>query len=123
MSTRVERIRAVLGDLKRASPDIEACAVVSSDGLPIEAIMPPNVDEVKIAAMAAAIEGVAEKVSEELNVGILKQVYIEGDNGGILVTSTSPEAALVIVVRKGARLGLVMYEVRRAAKELAKVFE
>ncbi len=122
MSSRLETINEVLNDLRRASPDIEACAVVSVDGLPIASVLPPNVDEAKVAAMAAAIQGVADRVSKELNVGVLRQVYIEGENGGVLVMNASPDAALVVVVRKGARLGLILYEVRRAAERLAEVF-
>ena len=122
MSHRIEKIHQILEDLRRYNPDVEACALISSDGLPIASIMPPDADEAKIAAMAAAIQGVAEKVSMELKRGAFKQVLIQGELGGVLVTNATSETAIVVVLRPKAKLGLILLDIREAIKRLAEVF-
>jgi len=122
LSHRIEKIHQILEDLRRYNPDVEACALISSDGLPIASIMPPDADEAKIAAMAAAIQGVAEKVSMELKRGAFKQVLIQGELGGVLVTNATSETAIVVVLRPKAKLGLILLDIREAIKRLAEVF-
>jgi len=47
----VERLR----ELQASSPDIEASAVVSIDGLPIASALPQGIEEDRVSAMSAAI--------------------------------------------------------------------
>lgn len=121
MASREESISEVLRELMRSSPDIIACLVVSADGLPIASVLPSTVDETKVAAMAAAMGGVAEKVVSELNVGPFKQVYVKGEEGGVIVTSINPDADLVVVVRGDAKLGLVLYEIGKTTKKILEM--
>lgn len=121
MASRAENIHRALEELTRASADIVACMVISADGLPIASVLPSGVDEAKVAAMAAAMSGVAEKVVSELNVGPFHQVYVKGEGGGVVVTSINPDADLVVVVRRDAKLGLVLYEIGKAVKRIQEM--
>ncbi|HDD63679.1 MAG: hypothetical protein DRJ32_05375 [Thermoprotei archaeon] len=121
MSERITKIQAILDELRKINPDVEACSLISADGLPIASIMPLGADEIKIAAMAAAIESVAERVTSELQRGDLKQVYIEGTDGGVIVVNTGKDTALVVVIRPKAKLGLILLDVRETIKKLLKL--
>jgi predicted regulator of Ras-like GTPase activity (Roadblock/LC7/MglB family) len=55
----VERLR----DLQASSPDIEASAVVSVDGLSIASALPQGVEEDRVSAMSAAMLSLGERIA------------------------------------------------------------
>jgi len=74
----VERLR----DLQVSTPDIEASAVVSLDGLIMASSLPPGVEEDRVSAMSAAMLSLGERIAGELGRGVLEQVHIKGGGGG-----------------------------------------
>src|SRR5256885_13197613 len=110
-----------IADLLGQAPEVEAAAVVSFDGLPMASALPATMDEDRVAAMSAALLSLGERAAEGLGRGGLNQVYIEGDNGTVFLVSADDEAVLVAVAAKGAKVGMMLYEVRRAAESVAAV--
>jgi len=121
LSSRVEELTKTLRDLERRNSDIEASALVSSDGLVIASALPSEVDEAKVAAMTAAIQSVAERVAAELGRGRNVMTYIEGTEGSILITNVTEDVLLSVVLRPGAKLGLALFDVRSYAKRLRDI--
>ncbi len=105
----------ILSALLRQVPDVEAASVVSFDGLPMASALPPGMDEDRVAAMSAALLSLGERAAHGLGRGDLSQVYVEGDNGTVFLVSADDEAVLVAVGRVGAKVGLMLYEVKQAA--------
>ena len=118
MRSRTEQIMARLRDLRVITPDIEASAVVSVDGLTIASDLPPDVEEDRVSAMSAAMLSLGERIASELGRGTLDQVYIRGDEGYVILMSIGEDAVLTALARKGAKLGLVFLDMRRAAADL-----
>jgi len=110
-----------LHDLQGRTPDVEASAVVSVDGLTIAAVLPTSVEEDRVSAMSAAMLSLGERIAGELGRGSLDEVYIHGDDGYVLLTSIGNGAVLTVLARKHAKLGLVFLEMRRAAEDLEKL--
>lgn len=110
-----------IADLLAQAPEVEAAAVVSFDGLPMASALPATMDEDRVAAMSAALLSLGERAAEGLGRGGLNQVYIEGDSGTVFLVSCDDEAVLVAVAAKGAKVGMMLYEVRRAAETVASV--
>ncbi|MGC1377115.1 MAG: roadblock/LC7 domain-containing protein [Anaerolineales bacterium] len=113
----VERLRA----MQAASPDIEASAIVSVDGLIMASALQADVEEDRVSAMSAAMLSLGERIAGELGRGQLDQVYIKGSNGFIILTSVGQEAVLTALARQEAKLGLIFLEMRRAAEDLTKL--
>jgi uncharacterized protein len=113
----VDRLR----EMQAASPEIEASAVVSVDGLIMASALPAEVEEDRVSAMSAAMLSLGERIAAELGRGGLEQVYIRGNSGYVLVTAVGQEAVLTALAREGAKLGLVFLEMRRAAEHLARI--
>lgn len=113
----VDRLR----EMQAASPDIEASAVVSVDGLIIASALPADVEEDRVSAMSAAMLSLGERISSELGRGNLEQVYIRGKDGFVILTAIGEEAVLSALARENAKLGLVFLEMRRAAEYLEKI--
>lgn len=118
---RSEMFSSILKDLNGTSADIEASAVISTDGLMIASLLPADMDEDRVGAMSAAILSLGDRSAVELARGELEQVLIKGDNGYILMTHASNEAVLTVIAKPKARLGLIFLDVKRAAQDIAKL--
>lgn len=113
----VDRLR----ELQASSPDIEASAIVSVDGLSIASALPQGVEEDRVSAMSAAMLSLGERIATELGRGSLEQVYIKGQKGYVVLMSVGQEAVLTALAREQAKLGLIFLDMRRAAEDLAKL--
>ena len=113
----VDRLR----ELQASSPDIEASAIVSVDGLSIASALPQGVEEDRVSAMSAAMLSLGERIASELGRGSLEQVYIKGEKGYVVLMSVGQEAVLTALAREGAKLGLIFLDMRRATADLAKL--
>lgn len=120
-NNRMESMIARLRDLQANTPDVEASAVVSVDGLIIASALPPSVEEDRVSAMSAAMLSLGERIATELGRGTLDQVYIHGDTGFVILTAIGSDAVLTVLAREHAKLGLVFLEMRRAAEDLTRL--
>jgi len=117
-ASRAEDMVKRLREMQAATPEIEASAVVSVDGLTIASALPENVEEDRVSAMSAAMLSLGDRIAAELNRGALDQVYIRGDDGYVILSAIGEEAVLTALAREQAKLGLIFLEMRRAAEDL-----
>jgi hypothetical protein len=122
-SSRTEQMVSRLRQMQAASPDIEASAVVSVDGLIIASALPNEVEEDRVSAMSAAMLSLGERISAELGRGSLEQVYIKGGEGYVILTAIGSEAVLTALARQNSKLGLIFLEMRRAAGDIEQVMQ
>ena len=54
---RTDMFQQVLEELKGSSADVEASALISTDGLMIASALPAGMDEDRVGAMSAALRG------------------------------------------------------------------
>ncbi len=113
----VERLR----DLQVSSPDVEASAVVSVDGLTMASSLPREVEEDRVSAMSAAMLSLGERIASELGRGTLEQVNIKGQEGYVVLMSVGEEAVLTVLAREQVKLGLLLLDMRRARDDLARL--
>lgn len=113
----VDRLRA----LQASSPDVEASAVVSVDGLTMASALPQSVEEDRVAAMSAAMLSLGERIAGELGRGNLDQVYIRGKQGFVILMAVGQEAVLTVLARQEAKLGLLFLDMRRTTEDLVQL--
>jgi predicted regulator of Ras-like GTPase activity (Roadblock/LC7/MglB family) len=121
MRSRTELMVDRLRDLQAGTPDIEASAVVSVDGLIMASSLPSGVDEDRISAMSAAMLSLGDRIAGELRRGQLNQVYIRGTEGIIVLMAIGDEAVLTVMARTSAKLGLIFLDMKRAAADLERL--
>lgn len=121
--TKADRLARVLDEFVATSPDVEAAAVVSADGLPMASALPPYVEEDRLAAMSAALLTLGERASDGLGKGDLGQVFVEGKEGLVVLMAAGPHAVLVAVTSKHAKPGLVLFEMRRGVESIASIMD
>lgn len=118
---REDMLISVLNELNGSSADIEASAVISTDGLVIASVLPQSMDEDRVGAMAAAMLSLGDRTSQELARGTLEQVIIKGNHGYVLMTHAGPEAVVTVVAKTSAKLGLIFLDLKRAAESIEKM--
>ncbi len=102
-------------------PEIEACAVVSTDGITKAAVLGEGMDESRFGAMCASILGLAKTAAIETRRGDLRLVLIQGTDGVMLVVQIGAKGVLAVAAGPKASLGRVFHEARRTAEEVAAV--
>ena len=120
MAERPNKVREILDELDSKVPAIEALAVVSIEGLPIESKLPQEIDETRVAAMTAAMLSLGERASLEVGKGELSRIFVESRGGYIILMNTGPNAVLFVTARKDVKLGLIFLDMSRAATEIAE---
>lgn len=119
--SRIQELSRLLKDLEATTPDIEASAIVSVDGLMIASALPRDVEEDRVAAMSAAMLSLGERTATELTRGSLSEVYVKGENGYVVLMASGENAVLTALARKDAKLGLVFLDMKRATEEIGKL--
>lgn len=120
MSSRYDVIREILNTLVRDNPYISFAEIVSVDGLPIMSSSESAMEE-SIAAMTAAMSGVAMRFISELKkekvdwIGVFAE-----DGGGAIIIDINAEAFLVTMFSPGAKLGLILHDIKRARAKLSE---
>lgn len=111
--------RQHLKRLRTATPDIEACALVTSDGLLIASVLSESVDADRFGAMCASLLALATRTSQEIARGALRQVILDGELGPVLLTRVGSRKVLAVAASPKANLGMVIVSARRSAQALA----
>lgn len=119
---REDMLTSILSDLNGTSADIEASAVISTDGLMMAAMLPAKMDEDRVGAMSAAMLSLGTRTAQELQRGILEQVLIKGAKGYVLMTHAGEDAVVSVLAKPEAKLGLIFLDVKRAAEAIKKLF-
>jgi predicted regulator of Ras-like GTPase activity (Roadblock/LC7/MglB family) len=116
-------LEQALKSLLEKTQDIDAAAVVSMDGFVMASALPDGYEEDRLGAMSAALLSLGERTAHELGRGELAQVFVEGTDGYVFLLSAGEDAVLNAIVRRGSKLGLVLYDIRTAAKAIAAIIE
>lgn len=120
-ATREERLASTLDDLMEDNQEIQASALVSLDGFTMASALPEGMQEDRVGAMSAAILGLGERAAAELGRGHLSQVFIEGEDGYVMLIAAGDRAVLTCIAGIEAKLGLVLYDMRAAADGIAAI--
>ncbi|RLC99748.1 MAG: hypothetical protein DRI77_02045 [Chloroflexi bacterium] len=119
--SRTERLVRRLQELQMNTPDVEATAVVSVDGLTMASSLPAGIEEDRVSAMSAAMLSLGERIASELGRGMLDEVYVKGEHGYVVLRAVGEEAVLTILARQQTKLGLLFLDMRRASEDLADI--
>ena len=120
-ASREERLATALDDLMVDSPDIQAAALVSMDGFTMASALPEGMQEDRVGAMSAAILGLGERAATELGRGHLSQVFIEGEDGYVVLIAAGSNVVLTTLARAESKLGLVLFDMKETADIIAGI--
>ena len=116
-----DRLSEILEVLKNMDPEIEAAAFVRSDGLILAAFLPENIDKNLVAAMSAAVLNIGKRAFSELKRGEINEIVIRGGRGIMAIKGVSDNSVLVAIAIPEANLGMLLYEMEKAANDANKL--
>lgn len=119
--SRVEQLNRILRALQSSSPDVEACALISEDGLMISSVLPQHVDESRIAGMTATLSSLGTRAAMELERGNVQEVVVRGAEGLAAMMNAGSGTLLLCLASKHGKLGLLFLDMRRAIEDLRRV--
>lgn len=130
---RIHQIERELNRLCHSLHGLDGAVVVSVEGLVMAAYPPvpegrPDGGDVassspQVAAMSAALIALGSQTLQRLAQGDMDRLMIEGENGGIIIVPSGPDAALAVMTTRAAKLGIVFHEARRVARQVAVILE
>ncbi|MFO0581959.1 MAG: roadblock/LC7 domain-containing protein [Anaeromyxobacter sp.] len=118
---RIDELNKVLRALQSGTPDIEASALISEDGLIIASALPQHIEEVRVAGMSSTLLSLGMRAATELGRGGIEQVMIRGETGYALMVTAAPGTLLLVLATKAARLGLIFLDVGRTVELIKKI--
>jgi predicted regulator of Ras-like GTPase activity (Roadblock/LC7/MglB family) len=119
--SRVESLNNILRALQSGTPEIEAAALISEDGLMIASALPQHIDEVRVAGMSATLLSLGGRAARELERGSMNQVLIRGEKGYAVMVNAASSTMLLVLTTEDAKLGLIFLDLRKAVEEVGKV--
>lgn len=111
-------IELILKNLNFRVPEVEASAVVTRDGLMVASVLKDQAEPERLAAMCAALLGLADTAAAELQRGKLKLVLLHGESGVLLLVHIGDGYVLAISANPDIRLGSVLVEAKQTAMKI-----
>jgi predicted regulator of Ras-like GTPase activity (Roadblock/LC7/MglB family) len=119
--SRVENLNKVLRNVQAGSPDMEAAALISDDGLMIASSLPADMDETRVAGMSATLLSLGVRASTELGRGSVREVIVRGEYGYAVMLSAGRGVVLLTLANENAKLGLIFFDMREAVLQISEV--
>lgn len=119
--SRTERLNRTLRRLQADSPDVEASALISEDGLMIASALPADMEEVRVGGMSATLHSLGSRAAHMLTLGELQQVLIRGENGYAVMLRATAGTMLLVLTNTRAKLGLIFLDMSQAAEQIREI--
>ena len=117
-----ERLQDILDDLTSLNADILSALIVSDDGLNVASGIPHGDDDT-MALAASDLVDMAEDFSQRLEQGRLNRIVLEGEQRTNIILQASKRTILAVLIPADAKLGLIILSMRRAANQIAEIFD
>jgi len=111
-------LRKILKRLHSHSDQIEASAVISTDGLIKASMLGKDIDQDRFGAMCASLLSLSKRAAFDSACGDLKLVLIEGTSGSMLVIQIDQIAVLALATKPKSKLGIIFIEARKTANTI-----
>jgi len=128
---RMNLLQDALSNLCEALEGVRAAVIVSIEGF-VVASYPPgdesfvrngSTDSSQVAAMAATLVALAERTLSRLSQGDIERMLVEGRHGVMIVIPVSDDAAIAVLLDKGAKLGVALHVGQFAAQHIRHILE
>lgn len=100
-----------------------AAAVMSTDGFIIGSALRDDTNQDVFAAMNASLLVLAQRSSQEIAIGELRQVMVLGSEGVMHLTCIGNNAVLAIATDVNANIGAVVLQTRKVSVRLQDILE
>ncbi len=115
VSTIQELVRAL-----RARDGVEAVVLLGRDGLVVDALGAPGLDNERLAALVPLVVGAADELGSQAGRHDLATAVLEYSEGAAIVSPIGSDAILLVLATP-SEIGSLLYELRRNRGRLASL--
>jgi len=116
-------LKALLKELIRSVPGVKAAAIISIEGLPVVSALPEDITEQNVASTTSMILSLAERAINQMKVGDLEQLNIQGSISNLTILTAGNKNVLTVLTEKSANLGYVYIACEKICEKIARVFK
>ncbi len=123
MSEQLLQIENILKKLTSAGTKITSSLLVTSEGLPMAGAIPGEYEQESLGAMAALMLSMSDEVAEELLKSKSELSIVMNNKGYVVSSRINDDLSLLVTAKPEAKLGLLIYFLKKASKEIKEVLE
>ena len=103
-------LEKLLKDIMDNVEGVKAAQLTADTGQPLASILPSTVDDMRLAAMTAALCSLSERAIGEMGLGEFEQSYIQAKNGYLLILHAGEDQVLTVSTTKDVKLAPILYK-------------
>ncbi len=100
----------LLKDIMDNIEGVKAAQLTADTGQPLASILPSSVDDMRLAAMTAALCSLSERAIGEMGLGEFEQSYVKGSKGYLLILHAGEDRVLSVSTTKDVKLAPILYK-------------
>jgi len=101
-----ELLKNVMDDVK----EIQAAQITADTGQALASALPPDVDDMRFAAITAALCSLSERAISEMGLGEMEQAYVKGEKGYVLVLHAGEDQVLTVSTTNKVKLAPILFK-------------
>ena len=103
-------LEELLKDIMDNVDGVKAAQLSADTGQPLASVLPSSVDDMRLAAMTAALCSLSERAIGEMGLGEFEQSYIQTKKGYLLILHAGEDQVLTVSTTKEVKLGPILYK-------------
>ena len=111
----------LLKDIMDNVEGVKAAQLTADTGQPLASILPTNADDMRLAAMTAALCSLSERAIGEMGLGEFEQSYIKGSKGYLLILHAGEDKVLSVSTTKDIKIAPILYKHYKQLEEEDKI--
>ncbi len=111
----------LLKDIMDNIEGVKAAQLTADTGQPLASILPASTDDMRLAAMTAALCSLSERAIGEMGLGEFEQSYIKGSKGYLLILHAGEDRVLSVSTTKDVKLAPILYKHYKQLEEGEKI--
>ncbi|MBA7561307.1 hypothetical protein ES708_02944 [subsurface metagenome] len=111
----------LLKDIMDNVEGVKAAQLTADTGQPLASILPSSADDMRLAAMTAALCSLSERAIGEMGLGEFEQSYIKGSKGYLLILHAGEDRVLSVSTTKDVKLAPILYKHYKKLEEGDKI--
>jgi len=115
-----EELNSILEELHSACLEIQLSMIATKDGLTM-ASLGTVLDPDQVGAMCSELQSVCYKTADQLEQGVLEQVFLKCSQSYLLLTTAGEHAVLAVMIKPNPNLGMVFIEAQFAAHAIQRL--
>jgi len=103
-------LEELLKDIMDNVEGVKAAQLTADTGQPLASILPATTDDMRLAAMTAALCSLSERAIGEMGLGDFEQSYIQAKKGYLLILHAGVDQISTVSTSKDVKLAPILYK-------------